>query len=75
MMERTLDWLRGTARIAWWDGSSLDLRLHRFTDLIDALAGVPEADPALVPAHWRERLSGPAFEGRASTGRIWGGRA
>ncbi|MGU3360415.1 hypothetical protein ACLBWX_08790 [Methylobacterium sp. M6A4_1b] len=57
MMERMLDWLRGYARIAWWDGSALDLRLHRFSDLIDALAGAPETDPALVPAHWRDRLS------------------
>jgi hypothetical protein len=56
MMERTLDWVRGCARIAWWDGSALDLRLHRLTDFIDALASVPEAEPGLVPAHWRERL-------------------
>lgn len=56
MMERTLDWVRGCVRIAWWDGSAVDLRLHRLTDFIDALAGMPEAEPSLVPAHWRERL-------------------
>jgi len=64
-MERTLDWLRGAVRIAWWDGSALDLRLHRFADLIDALAGAPETDPALVPAHWRERPSDRTSGARA----------
>lgn len=49
MMERTLDWVRGCARIAWWDGSALDLRLHRLADFIDALAGVPDREP--VPVH------------------------
>jgi hypothetical protein len=64
-MERTLDWMRGYARLAWWDGSALDLRLHRLTDIIDALAGVPEADPALVPAHWRTRAEGRGMSDRA----------
>ncbi|POR43872.1 hypothetical protein CRT23_06460 [Methylobacterium sp. V23] len=65
MMERMLDWLRGAMRIAWWDGSALDLRLHRFADLIDALAGTPETDPALVPPHWRERPSDRTSGARA----------
>jgi hypothetical protein len=64
-MERMLDWLRGAMRIAWWDGSALDLRLHRFADLIDALAGAPETDPALVPAYWRERPSDRTSGARA----------
>ena len=53
MMERALDWVRGYAQLAWWDGSCLDLRLHRFTDFLDFVAGAPE--PA--PAHLRRGTS------------------
>nr|USU34034.1 hypothetical protein NG677_10410 [Methylobacterium sp. OTU13CASTA1] len=51
MVERALDWVRGYAQLAWWDGSCLDLRLHRLTDFIDFVATAP--DP--VAAHIRRR--------------------
>jgi hypothetical protein len=51
MMERALDWVRGYAQLAWWDGSCIDLRLHRLTDFIDFVATAP--DP--VAAHIRRR--------------------
>ena len=45
-MERALDWVRGCAQLAWWDGSCLDLRLHRLTDFRDFVAAAPERVPA-----------------------------
>ncbi|GEP03539.1 hypothetical protein [Methylobacterium oxalidis] len=41
-MARALNLIRGCARLAWWDGSCVDLRLHRLTDLIDFVAASPE---------------------------------
>ena len=46
MMERTLEMIRGCVQLAWWDGSCLDLRLHRLTDLIDFVsASSDRAEP------------------------------
>ncbi|WP_191969996.1 hypothetical protein [Methylobacterium planeticum] len=45
-MVGALDLIRGWTRLAWWDGSCLDLRLHRLGDLIDFMAAAPE--PARV---------------------------
>ena len=42
MMERALDWVRGYAQLTWWDGSCVDLRLHRLTDFLDFVATAPE---------------------------------
>lgn len=41
-MARALNLIRGCARLAWWDGSCVDMRLHRLTDLIDFVAASPE---------------------------------
>lgn len=49
MMTRALDWVRACTQLAWWDGSSIDLRLHRLGDLIDFVAAAPEAGLALAP--------------------------
>lgn len=45
-MERMLELVRGYARLAWWDGCAVDMRLHRLADFIDFLAAVRE--PVLV---------------------------
>ena len=42
MMERALETIRGCVQLAWWDGSCLDLRLHRLTDLIDFVSTAAE---------------------------------
>ncbi|NEU14201.1 hypothetical protein G3T14_19000 [Methylobacterium sp. BTF04] len=55
MMTRALDWVRACVQLAWWDGSSVDLRLHRLADLIDFVAATPEARPVLALAHRGER--------------------
>ena len=41
-MERALETIRGCVQLAWWDGSCLDLRLHRLTDLIDFVSAAAE---------------------------------
>ncbi|WP_156387536.1 MULTISPECIES: hypothetical protein [unclassified Methylobacterium] len=46
MVERVLTTIRQWGQIAWWDGSCLDLRLHRLAGFIDR----DGADPALAPA-------------------------
>lgn len=49
MMERALEMIRGCVQLAWWDGSCLDLRLHRLSDLIDFVSAVAEpAQPCLA---------------------------
>jgi hypothetical protein len=42
MMERALDWVRGYTQLAWWDGSCIDMRLHRLADFLDFVATAPE---------------------------------
>lgn len=54
-MARALDWVRAYTQLAWWDGSSVDLRLHRLLDLIASGATPSEARLALAPAPRRER--------------------
>lgn len=46
-MEHVLELIRGYARLAWWDGCAVDLRLHRIADLVDFLAATGE--PMLTP--------------------------
>ncbi|MBX9932747.1 MAG: hypothetical protein K2Y56_14595 [Methylobacterium sp.] len=41
MMEQVLAMIRGCVQIAWWDGSCLDLRLHRLALLVDRIALEP----------------------------------
>ncbi|WP_419951319.1 hypothetical protein [Methylobacterium sp.] len=41
-MERMLELVRGYARLAWWDGCAVDMRLHRVADFIDFLAAARE---------------------------------
>jgi hypothetical protein len=53
MMERALDWVRGYAQLTWWDGSCVDLRLHRLTDFLDFVATAPEP----VPSRHRRRAA------------------
>ncbi len=40
-MEQVLAMIRGCVQIAWWDGSCLDLRLHRLALLVDRIALEP----------------------------------
>ncbi|WP_430913979.1 hypothetical protein [Methylobacterium sp. sgz302541] len=47
-MAGILDVIRTCARLAWWDGSSIDLRLHRLGDL--AFGREPERVPVRVRA-------------------------
>ncbi|WP_227437522.1 hypothetical protein [Methylobacterium sp. W2] len=42
-----LELIRGYARLAWWDGCAVDMRLHRIADLVDFLAAAKE--PRLMP--------------------------
>ena len=51
-MAGALNVIRGWTRLAWWDGSCLDLRLHRLGDLIDFVAAAPE--PARVRGSHRK---------------------
>lgn len=46
-MERMLELIRGYARLAWWDGCAVDMRLHRIADFVDFLAAAKE--PRLMP--------------------------
>lgn len=49
MMERALETIRGCVQLVWWDGSCLDLRLGRLTDLIDFVSAAAEpAEPRLA---------------------------
>lgn len=49
MMEWALETIRGCVQLVWWDGSCLDLRLHRLTDLIDFVSTTAEpAEPCLA---------------------------
>lgn len=50
MMIRVLDWIRAYTQLAWWDGSSVDLRLHRILERIETDAAAPAARLALAPA-------------------------
>ncbi len=43
-MERLLEWIRGYARLTWWDGCTVDLRLHRLVDVLTA-GGEPRLSP------------------------------
>ncbi|MGU3538631.1 hypothetical protein [Methylobacterium sp. A54F] len=38
-MAGALNLIRGCARLAWWDGSCLDLRLHKLPALIEYVTG------------------------------------
>ncbi len=49
MMVRVLDWVRAYTQLAWWDGSSVDLRLHRIVERIESRAVAPEARLVLAP--------------------------
>lgn len=49
MMERALEMIHGYVQLAWWDGSCVDLRLHRLTNLIDFVSTSAEpAEPRLA---------------------------
>ncbi|GJE17917.1 hypothetical protein ACFQ4G_16165 [Methylobacterium marchantiae] len=48
-MERMLELIRGYARLAWWDGCAVDMRLHRISDLVDFLAAAREPMLASEP--------------------------
>ncbi|CAA2136774.1 hypothetical protein [Methylobacterium bullatum] len=41
-MERVLELIRGYARLAWWDGCTVDMRLHRIADFVDFLTAAKE---------------------------------
>ena len=41
-MERVLELIRGYARLAWWDGCTVDMRLHRIADFVDFLTSAKE---------------------------------
>ncbi|CAA2102088.1 hypothetical protein MBUL_01508 [Methylobacterium bullatum] len=41
-MERVLELIRGYARLAWWDGCAVDMRLHRIADFVDFLTAAKE---------------------------------
>ena len=41
-MEQVLAMIRGCVQLAWWDGSCLDLRLHRLASLVDRMAQEPQ---------------------------------
>ncbi|GJE45710.1 hypothetical protein [Methylobacterium soli] len=47
-MAGALDLIRGWRRLAWWDGSCLDLRWHRLGDFIDFVAAAPAPEPARI---------------------------
>ncbi|WP_379040600.1 hypothetical protein [Methylobacterium marchantiae] len=44
-----LELIRGYARLAWWDGCAVDMRLHRISDLVDFLAAAREPMLASEP--------------------------
>lgn len=57
MMIRVLDWVRAYTQLAWWDGSCVDLRLHRILERIESGLAAPEARLALAPVlpKWGDR--------------------
>lgn len=53
-MERALEMIRGCVQLAWWDGSCVDLRLHRLTDLIDFVWAPPEPGERILAGTMRD---------------------
>lgn len=48
MVERALELVRGCVQLAWWDGSSVDLRFDRLVDLFDVVAEAFDPDHTLA---------------------------
>jgi hypothetical protein len=55
VMERALETIRGCVQLAWWDGSCLDLRLHRLTDFIDFVSAAEPSLPCFAGTMYDDR--------------------